>query len=106
MASKILYNVTIKIESELNSEWLSWMKQVHIPAVLATGCFDSYRITKIMGDDDEHGVGFAIQYVCPSIQLFETYRDQFAPALQQHHSDRYKNQYVAFRTLMEIVDEG
>ena len=59
-----------------------------------------------MGDDDEHGVGFAVQYVCPSIQIFERYRDEYAADLQLKHSDRYKNQYVAFRTLMEIVDEG
>ena len=60
---KILYNVTIKISTDLHIEWLEWMKRVHIPEVMATGCFESYRITRILGDDDEHGVGFAVQYV-------------------------------------------
>jgi hypothetical protein len=60
---KILYNVTIKIETTIQEEWLEWMKNVHIPDVLATECFESYRLTRILGDDDEHGVGFAIQYV-------------------------------------------
>jgi hypothetical protein len=103
---KILYNVTIKIESAIHVEWLAWMNRVHLPDVMATGCFESYKVTKIMGDDDDHGVGFAIQYVCPSMEIFEKYRDQHAPSLQQAHADRYRNQYVSFRTLMEIVAEG
>ena len=90
---KILYNVTIKISTDLHIEWLEWMKRVHIPEVMATGCFESYRITRILGDDDEHGVGFAVQ-------------QQHAKRLQQEHSDRYANQYVSFRTLMKIEAEG
>lgn len=103
---KILYNVTIKIETQLHSEWLTWMTKIHIPEVIETKCFESYKITRILGDDDEHGVGYAIQYVCPDMDTFERYRDTFATELQQKHSDRYRNQYVAFRTLMEIVEEG
>jgi hypothetical protein len=106
MMSKILYNVTVKIETPLHEEWIAWMTKVHIPEVMETKCFESYKITKILGDDDEHGVGYAIQYVSPDMTTFERYRDTFATALQQKHSDRYRNQYVAFRTLMEIVDEG
>jgi hypothetical protein len=104
--AKILYNVTIKIETPLYSEWLSWMERTHIPEVMATECFESYRIVKILGDDDEHGVGCAIQYVCPSLEKFEHYQAHFAKKLQENHSDRYKNKYVAFRTLMEIIGEG
>jgi hypothetical protein len=106
MTSKILYNVTVKIESHIHTEWLSWMTRVHIPEVMATGCFESYKILKIMGDDDDHGVGFAIQYVSPSSALFEQYKTTFAPDLQRAHSDRYREQYVAFRTLMEVVAES
>lgn len=103
---KILYNVTIKINTDLHKEWLEWMKRVHIPDVMATGCFESYRITRILGDDDEHGVGFAVQYLSPDINTFNIYQNLHAKRLQQKHSDRYANQYVSFRTLMQIESEG
>jgi len=103
---KILYNVTIKISTDLHIEWLEWMKRVHIPEVMATGCFESYRITRILGDDDEHGVGFAVQYVSADMDIFNIYQQQHAKRLQQEHSDRYANQYVSFRTLMQIEAEG
>ena len=78
------------------------MKRVHVPDVMATGCFESYRITRILGDDDEHGVGFAVQYVSADMDIFNIYQQQHAKRLQQEHSDRYANQYVSFRTLMKI----
>lgn len=103
---KLLYNVTLKVESDIHQEWLEWMKTVHIPDVMATNCFESYRLTRILGDDDEHGVGFAIQYVAPDDDTFDRYQTNFAKALQKEHADKYQNKYVAFRTLMQIESEG
>lgn len=103
---KILYNVTVKVESSIHQEWLEWMTSVHIPDLMATGCFESFRLTRILGDDDEHGVGFAIQYLASDMKGFETYQQTHAQRLQKEHSDRYHNKYVAFRTLMQIEAEG
>ena len=102
---KILYNITIKIESDIQPEWLEWMKRVHIPDVMATGCFESYRLTRILGDDDEHGIGYAVQYIAPDMHTFENYQKRYANDLQKAHSERYQNKYVAFRTLMQIEAE-
>ncbi len=103
---KVLYNVTVKVDSAVHQEWLEWMKKVHVPAVMATGCFDSYRITRIMEDPDEHGVGFAIQYVSPDADTFRKYHEVHAAALQKDHSDNFGGKYAAFRTAMYIEEEG
>lgn len=102
---KILYNITIKIESDIQQEWIEWMKKVHIPDMMSTGCFESYRLTRILGDDDEHGIGYAIQYVSPDMKTFEQYQQNHASQMQRAHSERFSNKYVAFRTLMEIEAE-
>lgn len=102
----LLYNVTVKIDTECHDEWLNWMLTIHIPDVMATGCFSSYRMTKILGDDDQHGIGYAIQYLAPDMQQFEHYNQHHAPSLQKVHSERYGGRYAAFRTLMEVVREG
>ncbi|HQU59510.1 MAG: DUF4286 family protein, partial [Phaeodactylibacter sp.] len=99
----ILYNVTIKIATDLHQDWLQWMKTVHIPDVMATGLFEEYRLLHILGEDESEGVTFAIQYFCPSLDVFREYQSKHAKQLQQQHSERYQNQYVAFRTLMEVL---
>lgn len=97
--------MTVKIDGKVHDEWVRWMKDIHIPDVMKTGCFLSYRFTKIVEEPDEHGVGYAIQYVAENKNKFELYQKQFAGALQQEHANKYQNRYAAFRTLLEIIDE-
>ena len=35
----IIYNVTVKIDTNQYEDWLNWMKSEHIPKVMATGFF-------------------------------------------------------------------
>ncbi|MFK7810389.1 MAG: DUF4286 family protein [Saprospiraceae bacterium] len=99
----IIYNVTVKINASLEEEWTKWMKTVHIPDVLKTNLFKEYKLCKVLHDDGDGGVTFAIQYFCESMDDFQLYQKEHAPALQKEHTERYDGQYVAFRTLMEVV---
>ena len=63
----ILYNTTIKVEQTIHEEWLEWMQQTHIPAYIATGLFLEYKLCRILGDDDEHGITYALQFLCPDL---------------------------------------
>ena len=99
----ILYNVTVNIDHSVHDEWLRWMKGVHIPQVMKTGMFIENRLCKLIGDEHSGGVTYSIQYVCKTMDDYEKYRDDFAPALQAEHANKYKDKFVAFRTLLEII---
>jgi len=100
----ILYNVTVKINADLEADWLEWMKEVHIPDVIKTGIFSDSKICKILFEEEDGGVTFAIQYFCADLDAFKKYQKEFAPKLQKEHTERYKGKYVAFRTLMEVMN--
>ena len=103
---KILYNVTVKIDRESHEDWLNWMKSTHIPDVLNTGLFESHKMSRILGVDEREGITYAIQYVCRNMEDFEQYHNEFASKLQNDHATKFKDKYVAFRTIMNIVDES
>ncbi|MEO8589060.1 MAG: DUF4286 family protein, partial [Flavobacteriales bacterium] len=46
----ILYNVTINIDLDVEREWLVWMKETHIPEVMATGLFLESRMFRVLAD--------------------------------------------------------
>lgn len=98
----IIYNVTIKIEFSVEEEWLQWMKEVHIPHVMSTGLFIANQVYKVLVDDED-GATYSIQYQCRNMNDYEKYRDEFAPALQAETQKKYKDRFVAFRTLLEKV---
>ncbi len=99
----IIYNVTVNIDNSVREEWLHWMKTIHIPDVVATGCFIQGNIFKVLVEE-EQGTSYSIQYQANSMDDIVRYRDQFMPRLQQEHTERYKEKFVAFRTLLEKID--
>jgi len=98
----IIYNVTVGIDKDVESEWLSWMKTKHIPDVMATGMFEENKIYRVLTEEDN--ISYTIQYFSDSLAKVEKYLTEFAPGLINEHNERYKNKHVAFRTLLESVD--
>lgn len=98
----ILYNVTVKIRNEVHDDWLKWMREIHIPDVMKTGLFLEHKFCRIF-EDDPDGVTYAIQYFTKNMEDFQRYQTEFAADLQKEHTERYKDMYVAFRTLMEVL---
>jgi hypothetical protein len=99
----IVYNVTVNIDESVHDEWLRWMKEVHIPDVMNTGMFTENRILKILSDEESGGTTYSIQYTCKSLNEFRQYEELFAPALRSEVNEKYKDKFVAFRTLLEVV---
>lgn len=100
----IIYSVTVKIDLDVHNEWLSWMKIMHIPAVLGTQKFVDYKILRILAEDETDGVTYNIQYRAESMSDYFDYLNDFAPHLQKEHTERYKDKFVAFRTLLREVE--
>ena len=98
----ILYNVTLILEEAIANDWLDWMQAVHIPAVMKTEKFVSYRLLKVL-DSPNEGVTYCTQYVADSEENYHQYLAEFAPALQQELNAKFANKFVAYRTLMEFV---
>jgi hypothetical protein len=99
----ILYNVTVKLEREIENDWLQWMQNEHIPDVLATGFFSEHKVLRLVEPSEEDGVTYAIQYFCENMDALRQYQREYAPALQAAHTNRFHGKFVAFRTLMEVV---
>ena len=97
-----LYNVTINIDPSVHDEWLQWMKTVHIPEVMNTGCFVDQRMLKVLHVEDE-GFTYSIQYTFIEMSHMEEYKLKYAPLLQKKTNDAFRDKFVAFRTILEIL---
>ncbi len=95
-----IYNVTVKIDLDVETEWLKWMKEVHIPDVMNTGFFLENNIFKVMLDEDD-GATYSVQYNVANLEDLQEYQDNHAPRLQKDHAARYANKFVAFRSLLK-----
>ena len=99
-----IYNVTIKIQEPIHEPWLQWLKEEHVPEVLATGCFTNATIVRLLEVDDSEGPTYAVQYVAESKSLYNRYIENFAGTLRQKSFDKWGNQFMGFRSLMQVIN--
>lgn len=99
----IVYSVTVKIDLEVHKEWFLWMKSKHIPDVLKTNKFIGHKMYKVLVDDETQGITYNIQYFAEKMSDYFDYLNDYADVLQVEHGLKYKDKFVAFRTLLREV---
>jgi hypothetical protein len=99
----IIYNETIVMDETIYAEWLNWIKTVHIPAVMATGYFDSYKLLNIL-DSPNEGVTCCVQYNVADVKRYRQFASQHQGYLQSVHHQKFENKFVMFNTLMQTID--
>lgn len=99
----IVYNSTIKVHPAIEAKWLQWQKEEHIPETMRCGQFTAGHIYRLLDQDDSDGNTYIIQYEARDLAQYQRYLDEFAPALLQKAFDKWGDQFIAFRTIMQVV---
>ncbi len=100
----LVYNVTIKVDHSVASAWLAWLKEEHIADLINTGCFTHANIFHLVEADDAEGITYAVQYHAESKALYNRYIEKFAETMRKKGQDKWGNKFIAFRTLMQVVN--
>ena len=100
----IIYNVTVNIDESIQQEWLQWMQEEHIPAMLATGKFTKALMTRVLVKEDLGGITYSVQYTTDSHATLEKYYAEDAATLRAQ-SKPFEGKFAAFRTELEVIAE-
>jgi len=71
---------------------------------LATGCFLNATILHLLETDEEEGPTYAVQYLAKTREDYDRYIHEFSGTMRQRSFERWGNQFIAFRTIMEVVN--
>jgi len=100
----IVYNVTTKVDHSIAEEWLTWLKDEHIPDLIKTGCFIHAVILQLMEVDDAERSTYTVQYHAKNKTLYDRYIEQYAGSIRKKVTDKWGNKFIAFRTVMQVVN--
>ncbi len=98
----VIYNVTVKVDWDISTDWAVWMKEIHMPEVMSTGCFSRYQFVRLLQVDEAEGPTYAAQYYADSIGKYDDYIHRFAPGFRKKTIDKWGDKFIAFRSLMEV----
>ncbi|TXN37315.1 DUF4286 family protein [Flagellimonas hymeniacidonis] len=101
----LIYNVTINIDESVHDQWLSWMRDKHVPDMLATGKFSHAKMTKVLIQEDMGGITYSVQYTTKDRETLEAYYQEDAERLRADAMGLFANKFVAFRTELEVISQ-
>ena len=97
-----LYRVDVTIEAGIQQEWEQWMKNKHIPDVLACGVFTKHQFLSEPIKNDK--ISYTILYYCTSMDSLNNYLTSIAPTLQREHTDKFEGHFTAKRAILQNVN--
>lgn len=100
----IVYNITTKTDWSIADAWLQWQQQEHIPEIMDTQLFNTYKIFRLLDQDDKEGPTFIIQYFISSKEKYDQYMNEFAATLRVKAFNKFGDRFISFRTLMDVVN--
>lgn len=96
-----MYNVTFGIDKKIETEWIAWIKENYIPAMMETNLFIDYKFYKVLTHDEETSVSYSLQCFADTIEQVVKYLNEYAPAIVEAHRIYFKDQHAAFNTLLD-----
>ena len=94
----IIYNVTTTVSESIHEQWLTWIQEQHIPDVLATGKFTSARLVRVLVENENDEITYAVQYTTDSKEKLEKYYKEDAPRLRNEAIRLFADKLFSFRT--------
>ncbi len=98
----IILNITFNVNKEATN-FLSWMQQHHIPAVMTTKLPSQHKVLRLLTNVDMEGDTYSFQYFfedmggCLDFQVM--YFDNMIRQIDQH----FRGKFVFFDTILEEV---
>ena len=99
----IIYNITTKINRDIEEDWLRWQKEDHIKEIMDTNLFQEYSIFRLLEQDDSEGPTYVIQFLTDTVEKYHLYISGHALLLREKAFNKWGNQFIAFRSLLKAV---
>jgi len=99
-----IYNITTNVSEEIQKEWLLWMHETFIPAMLDTKKFTQAIMTEVQIEEDMGGVTYSTQYFAENKEMLARFGKEDQIDLYKKHS-KFKGQYVEFSTELKVINQ-
>lgn len=97
-------NITTMVDHDILADWLLWQRDVHIPALMETKCFQDYRFQQLIGQDEEDGKIFVLQLITASKENYELFQEKFEDDLKNLSFEKWGEKCFEFRSLLQNID--
>jgi len=99
----LIYNTTFQVNSEIQDNFLIWLKECYVTEIEKHGALKSPRLCKILSHRDE-GSSYSLQWEVENSSVLHRWHTEQGVHLNEELEKIFKNKVVGFPTLMEVIE--
>lgn len=100
----IIYNTTYSVSDKVYGSFLKWVKEKHIPQMLASGYFSESRLSRVLSDEGQEGTSISVQLTAENISAVNKWREQYGDLFEMEISSLFSVDVLYFATFLEIIE--
>ena len=100
----IILNTTFVVERAIYDAFVGWLKELYVPAALATGLFSSSRLAQILSNDEPGVISIACELQGESLSECVRWHDETALLLRNDMAARWGEKAMFFTTYLKKID--
>ncbi|MCK6602689.1 MAG: DUF4286 family protein [Bacteroidetes bacterium] len=82
---KIVYEINIQVSKDKEVDWVTWISDVHIPAICEVAKVSDAFLVKFDGSDGDTKSGYRVVFFFDNKEDLADYVEKSAPALREEH---------------------
>jgi hypothetical protein len=98
----ILYNTTVKVDHDINDEFLQWVKK-HFAEAMATGLVTDVSTFRLLGVDIEDGMTYSLQYKLPDLGTYDKFIIVIDSVFKKDLHERYGMKQISFSSVLQML---
>jgi hypothetical protein len=93
------------MEEGVEQDWIAFMKNTQIPAIMETGLFEDFRFVRIMPGQGVD-ISYNLQLRCKDVPTLNQYKAFNEPQILQAEAARYQGKLGYFQSTLEQLLDG
>ncbi len=99
-----IYNTTYLVSKDVFSDWIDWVKSVHIGDMTRMG-FTTPQISKVLTTDaEQEEFSVAVQFQIANMKKLDEWQQRYSNILKKDIYHRFGEKVLPFDTVLEMID--
>lgn len=99
----LIYNTSYHFEETLEQNFIIWLKEVHVPAVLEEGTLKNPRICKILSHQQDGDVSYTLQWEVENSTVLHRWHIKQGDFAVNEIKKIFDDKVMFFETLMRVI---
>lgn len=95
------YNLSVKVEWSVHTDWLKWMNEDYLPTIKTLEYFDDVKLYKLHDVDVTDGVMYVVQHSVKSTLHYKKYLKAEGNNFNKTMQLKWGNAILKFESLMQ-----